>query len=493
MNLAELVLGHGAEDRAFHDGERWTTWGELRARAASVAAALGAAQVEAGARVAVIRPSSVEFVADYVGVLAAGAVAAPLNPHSPPAELADELLRLEPAVVLCDEDVAGAVSDVHGRRSGGASAPRYHVVPSTASAGGDLTVVDRRPSDPAALLFTSGTAGAPRAAVLSHGNLRANLDQMRSLPGEIARSDDVGLTAVPLFHIFGLNVALGLTLATGGALVLEERFDPVASLELAGSLGVTTLVGVPPMYAAWSELADGQLRSVRLAVSGAASLPAEVASRFEERTGVALWQGYGLTEASPAVTSALGTGRNRPGSVGRPLPGVQLRLVDEGGSDVLQGDPGEIWVRGANVFGGYWRDPAASAEVLTGDGWLRTGDIGVLGDEGDLFVVDRRKDLVIVSGFNVFPGEVEDVVRGLPGVSDAVAVGRPDPVTGEAVELFVVRDPGAPPVSEDDVTRACGVALARYKCPSGVRFVDELPKGLAGKALRRALRQQLTS
>jgi long-chain acyl-CoA synthetase len=489
VNLADLVLRHGADDRAFHDGERWTTWGEVRARAASVASAL-AADVEDGARVAIIRPSSVEFVADYLGVLAAGAVAAPLNPQSPPAELADELVRLEPSMVLCAEDLAGAVAEVHGRRSAGS--PHYHVAPSTPSAEGELSVVDRRPSDPAALLFTSGTAGAPRAAVLSHGNLRANLDQMLSLPGEIARSDDIGLTAVPLFHIFGLNVALGLTLATGGALVLEERFDPTASLELAGRLGVTTLVGVPPMYAAWAELADGQLRSVRLAVSGAASLPAEVATRFEGRTGVPLWQGYGLTEASPAVTTALGTGRNRPGSVGRPLPGVELRLVDEGGSDALEGDPGEIWVRGPNVFGGYWRDPAATAEVLTGDGWLRTGDVGVLGDEGDLFVVDRRKDLVIVSGFNVFPGEIEDVARRVPGVIDAVAVGRPDAVTGEALELFVVRDPAAAPVSESDITDACGVALARYKCPAGVRFVDELPKGLAGKALRRALRQQLT-
>lgn len=490
MNLAELVLHHPADARAFHDGERWTTWGELRARAASVAAAL--ADVEHGAPVAIIRPSSVEFVADYVGVLASGAVAAPLNPQSPPAELADELVRLEPSVVLCDEALAGGLEEAYGPRSG-VVAPRYHVASSTSSAQGELSVVDRQPSDPAALLFTSGTAGAPRAAVLSHGNLRANLDQMLSLPGEIARHDDIGLTAVPLFHIFGLNVALGLTLATGGALVLEERFDPAASLALCGSLGVTTLVGVPPMYATWADLADGELRSVRLAVSGAASLPAEVASRFEERTGVPLWQGYGLTEASPAVTTSLGTGRNRPGSVGRPLPGVQLRLVDEGGADVLQGDPGEIWVRGANVFGGYWRDPAATAEVLSGDGWLRTGDVGVLGDEGDLFVVDRRKDLVIVSGFNVFPGEVEDVARRVPGVVDAVAVGRPDPVTGEALELFVVRGPDATAVSEGDIARACGLALARYKCPAGVRFVTELPKGLAGKALRRALRQQLTS
>ncbi len=484
MNLARLVLAHGAEARAVHDGQRWTTWGELRARAGSVAEALRRARVAPGDRVALVRPSSLAFVADYLGVLASGAVAAPLNPQSPIPELAAEVSLIDPVALLCDESVAAGL----GR--GGSAAPPVVEVP-TSGAAGELTVAERDDRDPAALLFTSGTAGAPRAAVLSHGNLRSNLDQMLSLPGEITRPDDVMLTAVPLFHVFGLNVALGLTLATGSALVLEERFDPSASLATVGALGVTALVGVPPMYAAWAELADGAMAGVRLAVSGAAALPAEVAERFESRTGVPLWQGYGLTEASPVVTTSLGTGRNRPGSVGRPLPGIELRLVDEGGSDVLEGDPGEIWVRGPNVFDGYFRDPSSTAGVLTGDGWLRTGDVAVLGDDGDVFVVDRRKDLVIVSGFNVYPGEVEDVVRAVPGVADAVAVGRPHPDTGETVEVFVVPRAGGPEVSADDVQRACATALARYKCPSSVRFVDELPHGLAGKALRRALRQQV--
>ena len=497
MNLAALVADHPPGAPALHDGSAWTTWAELRRRAAGVAAALEASGVGVGDRVGIAWPTSVDFVAAYLGVLAAGAVAVPLNPNSPPAELLAELRGLSPAAVLAGGHALRALHDLGG--GAGASpaigAAVLDELPPPVGDGG-LAVVERADDDLAVLLYTSGTAGAPRAAMLTHGNLQANLRQMLAVPGEIARADDVGLAAVPLFHVFGLNVALGLTLATGGALVLEERFDPATSLGLVAELGVTSLVGVPTMFAAWADLPGddgaGVMRGVRRAISGAAALPAEVAARFEARYGIPLWQGYGLTEASPAVATALGTGRNRPGSVGRPLPGVDVRIVDEAGADVLAGDPGEIWVRGPNVFAGYWHDPGATAEVLTPDGWLRTGDIGVIGEDGDLFVVDRSKDLVIVSGFNVFPAEVERVVRAVPGVADAVVVGRPDPVTGEAVEVVVVPAAGAV-VTEDDVRDACAASLARYKCPAAVRFVDELPRGLAGKALRRVLRAQLSA
>ena len=304
--------------------------------------------------------------------------------------------------------------------------------------------------------------------MLTHGNLGANLRQMLALPGEIVRADDISLAAVPLFHVFGLNVALGLSLASGAALVLEERFDARESLALVGELGVTNLLGVPTMFAAWLALAGADpdvaarapLAGVRRAVSGAAALPGEVSAAFESTFGVPVWQGYGLTEASPAVSTSLGTGRNRAGSVGLPLPGVSVRLVDEAEQDVLAGDPGEIWVKGPNVFAGYFGDPEGSAEVLTPAGWLRTGDIGVMGEEGDLFVVDRSKDLVIVSGFNVYPAEVEKAVATLAGVAEAVVVGRPDPETGEAVDVVIVVAPGAV-VSEEEVRAHCGTRLAR--------------------------------
>ena len=481
MNMASLVGAHRADARALYDRGAWITWGTLRRRAAQLSAALGDRGVSPDDRVVIVWPTAAEFVVAYLGVLGAGAVAVPLNPHSPPAELAREIAAVEPVLVIDEESAAqfAGLSSSDDDKARGASGDE------------PFTAVDREDAELAVLLFTSGTAGDPRAAMLTHGNLLANVHQMQAIP-EILGADDVGLAAVPLFHVFGLNVVLGLSLATGAALVLAERFDPTSTLKQVGELGVTTLLGVPTMFAAWADLPDadaagGALVGVRRAISGAAALDPDVARRFERRYGVAVWQGYGLTEASPAVSTSLGTGRNRAGSVGPPLPGVELRLVDDSGDEVLAGDPGEIWVRGRNVFAGYWRDPDATARVVTTDGWLRTGDVGVIGEDGDLFVVDRAKDLVIVSGFNVFPAEVERVVAGVPGVAEVVVVGKPDAVTGEALEAVIVADPGAT-VTEALVQAHCSTNLARYKCPSSIRFVDELPHGLSGKALRRALR-----
>ncbi|HLX87979.1 MAG TPA: AMP-binding protein, partial [Acidimicrobiales bacterium] len=305
MNLASLVAGHPADARALHHGAQWTSWGELRRLAAGVADALSGIGVGPGDRVGLALPTSVPFVAAYLGVLAAGAVAVPLNPNSPEAEFRGEIDVVEPRVLFVGGQARSTLA-------GGAGAGVVVVADAPPPAGdGELPVVPRDDDELAVLLFTSGTAGAPRAAMLTHGNLHANLLQMLALPGEIARADDVGLAAVPLFHVFGLNVALGLTLATGGALVLEERFDPEASLSLVRELEVTNLLGAPAMFASWADLpaADGAaaLGGVRHAISGAAALPAEVAARFEARYGVSVWQGYGLTEASPAVATSLGT------------------------------------------------------------------------------------------------------------------------------------------------------------------------------------------
>ncbi len=515
MNLVSVVNQHPADARAVHDGDRWHTWGTLRRRAGAVAAGIQALGVSPDDRVAVVWPTSVDFVVAYLGVLGAGAVCVPLNPNSPAAELADEFAAVEPAVILAGGAAAEVVTAL------AATGARHVVVPSAASpgtvtweelsgSGSDsgsgagaeaedegglaLPVVERGDGDLAVLLFTSGTAGSPKPAMLTHGNLSANVRQMLALPGEMVRADDVALAAFPLFHIFGLNVALGLVIATGSAVVLQERFDAGASLAKVRDLGVTALLGVPAMFSAWADLPEsgggdsGPLAGVRIAIAGAASLPIDVATRFERRYGVPLWQGYGLTEAAPAVATSLGTPRHRPGSVGHPLPGVEVRLVDENDEDALDGDPGEIWVRGPNVFAGYWRDATATARVLV-DGWLHTGDVGIIGEDGDLFVVDRQKDVINVSGFNVFPAEVERVIATLDGVAEAVVLGKPDPVTEESVEAVVVARAGAT-LGAQDVRAHCQRSLAHYKCPTTVRFVTELPRGLVGKALRRALRDQ---
>jgi long-chain acyl-CoA synthetase len=229
------------------------------------------------------------------------------------------------------------------------------------------------------------------------------------------------------------------------------------------------------------------LASVRLALTGAAPLPPEVASGFADHFNIPLRQGYGLTEASPVVTAQALDGDPRPYSIGQPVPGVELRLVDEEGEDALEGDAGEIWVRGPNVFAGYWEDEQATADAKSEDGWLRTGDVAVTDDDGYLYLIDRAKDLIIVSGFNVYPAEVEEVIAAHPGVTDVAVVGVAHPHTGETVKAFVVVEPGVH-LEEDQLIEFVGKRLARYKCPTKITFVEELQHGLGGKLLRRALR-----
>jgi long-chain acyl-CoA synthetase len=225
--------------------------------------------------------------------------------------------------------------------------------------------------------------------------------------------------------------------------------------------------------------------SVRLALSGASRLPPEVHERMRERFGLEIAEGYGLTEASPVVTSSSGI-PTRAGSIGKVVPTVEVRLVDGEGDDVLEGDAGEIWVRGKNVFAGYLDDPEATAAVLTPDGWLRTGDIAVTDADGYLYIVDRAKDLIIVSGFNVYPAEVEEVLRGHPSVAEVAVAGVPHPHSGETVKAWVVPAPGTEP-DEDSLIEYCARFLARYKCPTKVLFVQQLPRGIGGKLLRREL------
>ncbi len=355
-----------------------------------------------------------------------------------------------------------------------------------------VEAVDRGPDDLAALMFTAGTAGAPRAAMLTHGNLLANLDQVQRHPGRALQASDRALGVLPLCHIFGLNAVLGGALYVGASVLLLDRFDAAGTLELIAEHHVTILVGAPHLFAALAAAPGGgdddALATVRFAFSGAAPLSPEIAHAWQKRFGLPLRQGYGLTEAAPVVTTAVMDEPARPSSIGIPLPGVEVRLIDDEGDDALAGDPGEIWVRGPNVFPGYWQDPDATAAALSADGWLRTGDIAVVGDDGELAIVDRAKDLIIVSGFNVYPAEVEDVIAEHPGVAEVAVIGDPDASKGEVVHAFVVPRQGESPTAAD-LIGWCRVRLARYKCPSEITIVPSLPHGVAGKLLRRSLRK----
>ncbi|MEZ5321530.1 MAG: AMP-binding protein [Microthrixaceae bacterium] len=350
-------------------------------------------------------------------------------------------------------------------------------------------IVDRADDDFAVLVYTSGTAGSPKAAQLTHGNLRTNIAQVLSTPGNEQTHTDVTFTVLPLFHIFGLNAVMGVALAAGGAMLVVERFDPMSAVDSIRKHGATILPGAPTVWAAFAAMDDldpDSFSTIKVAISGAARLPEEVSRTMETRFGLRVHEGYGLTEASPVVATTIGT--DAPvGSVGRPVPGLEVRLVDERGEDVLVGDAGELWVRGPNVFAGYLDDAEATDRVVTADGWLMTGDVATVDDDGYLFLVDRLKDLIIVSGFNVYPAEVEEVLMQHPGIDACAVVGVPHPYSGEAVKAYVVAVPGRS-VEEDEIVEFCARRLARYKCPDKVWFVDEVPHGMGGKVLRRALR-----
>ncbi len=494
MNLASIVSPHPAKALALVQGSRRVNYGPLRDDVERTRAGLGARGIEPDDRVGLLCGSSPEFVVAYLGILGLGAVVVPVNPASPAAEVDGELAAVRPTAVVVGPSDEREREWLAGR--GYLAIDTAELVASTAPA---APIVDRLAEDPAALMFTSGTAGFPKAAVLTHGNLLANIEQMELRVGTAATSEDVAVLLIPPFHIFGLNAVLGVQLFVGGATVLAERFDPATTLALVQSERVTLLAGVPDLFAALAGhpgARGDELATVRLAVSGAALLSAAVAARFQDRFGVRLWQGYGLTEASPAVTFPDLEAHHDPASVGRPLPGVEVRIVDRDGDEVLPGDPGEILVRGPNVFAGYFEDSAATARVLDADGWLHTGDVAVLSDEGELTIVDRHKDLIIVSGFNVFPAEVENVLAMHPDVAEAAVVGAPDRAHGESVRAFVVPKPGVWPeaswapegLSETELVRHCARYLARDKCPTDVSFVRHLPRSVHGKAIRSELR-----
>jgi long-chain acyl-CoA synthetase len=349
-----------------------------------------------------------------------------------------------------------------------------------------VPLVDVDIDQTAVMMFTSGTAGLPKAAMLSHRNLMSNIEQDLTARDHI-RQGDMVYAVLPMFHIFGLNVVLGVGLTVGATLILVQRFDPATAVQSIVQRQVTVVPGAPPMWIAFShfdELPADTFASVRLAVSGASRLSPAVAERMRDRFGLEIHEGYGLTEASPVVTSSAGM-PSKPGSVGRVLVGQQVRLVGDDGEDVPVGDAGEVWVQGENVFQGYLDEPEATERVLV-HGWLRTGDIATVDDDGYLYLVDRAKDLIIVSGFNVFPGEVEQVLQSHPEVAEVGVLGVPHPHHGEAVKAYVVLIDGAD-IDEDQLIDYARDYLARYKCPSKVIFVDELPRNAAGKLIRREL------
>lgn len=517
--LPELLRRTAAEspDRLalVETGGRRVTWAELDAEVDRVARGFDALGLVAGYRVLLALGNRTEFVTGYLGALRARLVAVPVNPRSATGELvrmvADSGARavlgdgatvtmLRQAVAGLEDALVGADEELRSR----AVVPRVVVLdaptlPGETSyadlvAGGGAEAVEvpgtPDPESLAVLLYTSGTSGRPRAAMLTHRALVANIEQAAAVQPPMVTGDDVVLGVLPLFHVYGLNAVLGQVLFHGARLVLMDGFDVEGSLELIEDEAVSVVPVAPPVFAYWMTVPDlrERLSGVRVVLSGSAPLSPELVASFVARTGVAVHQGYGLTEAAPVVTSTLCSVAAKSGSVGAALPGIEVRLVDEAGHAPDGEDPGEILIRGANLFSGYWPDGADGPDA---DGWYATGDVGFLDADGDLFLVDRLKELVIVSGFNVYPVEVEEVIAELDAVSEAAVIGTEDEQTGEAVVAYVRRADGSS-LTDDEIVATvrehCATRLARFKQPSHVHVVDELPHTVTGKVAKGRLR-----
>lgn len=475
-------------------GDRSVTYGELWEVVQRLGAGLRRLGVEPGERVGLMLPNVPEFVQAYFGILAAHGTVVPLNVLYKGEEvryiLEDAAIRrlitsrvFLPVIQAAQEKLTRPLQVILVDGEGGSSA-------SGIISGADLFLVAGEtaipgPEEVAVCLYTSGTTGRPKGALLSHRNLLSNIASFR----QIAPCDerDRFFCVLPLFHSFAATVLMLFPLELGAGVVLESRFTPDQSLRVIAERRVTVFAAIPSMYALWAQLSPHplDLSAVRFAISGGAPLPIAVLRRFEERYGIPIYEGYGLTEAAPVLTENPILGPRKVGSVGKPLPGVELKIVDAAGREVPPGAVGEIIARGANIMLGYLNRPEATAEVLR-DGWLSTGDLGRRDEDGYVYIVDRKKDLIIVGGLNVYPREVEEVLTAHPAVADAAVIGVPDPTRGEAPKAYVVLRTGVS-CSRQELLRFVRERLAPFKVPREVEFCEALPRTISGKVLRHQL------
>ncbi len=501
-DLLESAARVDPDGIALVEGSRRLSRASLQEIVAATAAGYARAGLTPGDRVVVQVPGGVDFVTSYLAGLRAGLVVVPVNPGYTLPELRHALSdSAAAALVTASVAAVSAVAELRAELpalrevvvAGGAAPEGTVALADLISAAPQAAAVAVDPESTAVLLYTSGTSGVPKGAMLSHRALLANLQQIGRIEPPLVTDTDVALVPLPLFHVFGLNAGLGLALHSRATLVTSERFDPVAALDLVRSEKVTVLLGAPAMFAALAAQPGVMqaLAGVRFALSGSAPLSAELVGRYAE-FGVALHEGYGLSETAPVVTlnaiDAKGRARiGHPvaGSIGVPIPGVDVALLDVDGEPVDDGDPGQLAVRGANLFSGYWPDGADGPDP---DGWFVTGDIAYADGAGQLFLVGRETEMVLVNGFNVYPAEVEAVLRGCADVAEVAVVGVPDTTTGEAVRAYLVPVRGGH-VDADAVLADAARSLARFKLPTQVQIVDSLPVTVTGKVKKWQLTQ----
>jgi long-chain acyl-CoA synthetase len=495
MTSISSLLDRAAAEHPDHAALRMDdlvlSYAQLREAAGRMSALLASIGVEPGDRVGLMLPNVPAFPVAFYGALAAGAVVVPMNPLLKSREVSYYLGDSGAKAVIAWHAAAGEAA------KGAADAGAQMIAAETPDLSGllaDISAVlgpsERGDLDDAVILYTSGTTGRPKGAELTHAGLVRNAEASRNLFG--VRPSDVIMGCLPLFHVFGLTCGLNVSVATAATLTLLPRFDPAKALDIMQRDRVTLFEGVPTMYAAMLHLPEAdpaQAATLRLCASGGAAMPVEILRGFEEKFGCIILEGYGLSETSPVASFNHPDKVRKPGSIGTPIEGVQMRLIDDDWNTVPDGEIGEIAIRGHNVMKGYWNKPEATAEVMqgageVGGGWFRTGDMARVDEDGYYYIVDRKKDLIIRGGYNVYPREIEEVLHEHPAVAEVAVIGIPHPSLGEEVGAAVALKPGAS-ATPDELRAFARDRVAAYKYPRHVWLVDALPKGPTGKILRR--------
>jgi len=491
LNLASTVTETAARvptTVAVRLGPLELTYADLDDRSARVATLLREKGLQPGDRVGVMLPNVLEFPIAYYGVLRAGGVVVPMN----------VLLKRREIAFYLEDSGAKLLLAWHGfgeEARAGAAEAAVELIEVEPQSFADLLgncepsteVVDTEAGDTAVILYTSGTTGSPKGAELTHFNLSRNAEIASETTCEI-KDSDVVLGGLPLFHSFGQTVSMNASMRVGATLTLLPKFDPGEALEIMQRDSVTHFYGVPTMYGALlhhPSREDHDTASLRICVTGGAAMPVEVLRGFEQAFGCEVLEGYGLSETSPVASSNHPGRPRKPGSIGTPLREVEMKVVDENDQEVAQGEVGEIVIRGHNVMKGYWQRPDATEEAMRG-GWFHTGDMARIDEEGYFFIVDRKKDMIIRGGYNVYPREVEEVLYEHPKIREAAVLGVPHDQWGEEIGAAVVCHEGEE-VSPEEVSEYVKERIAAYKYPRIVWFLDDLPKGPTGKILKRTI------
>jgi long-chain acyl-CoA synthetase len=501
---------------------RSLTYLELWREVEAFAKGLQEAGLRPGDRVAIMLPNSPQFVIAFYGTLLAGGVGVNVNPMYTPRELRHQLQDAGVQALVILDQLLPRYQEVKAevpvrllvrtgiqdylpfpknllyplmlRRKGQAPKALEGIPWRAFLKRGRPEPVAVDLDDLALLQYTGGTTGLAKGAMLTHRNLSSNALQVRAWIPDFREGEEVVLGAIPFFHVYGMTVAMNLALLGAAKLVLLPRPEIGPIVEAIEKHRVTLFPGVPTLYVAFNNfpgIEKRDLKSVRACISGSAPLPLEVAERFEKLTGAKLVEGYGLTEASPVTHCNPLYGERRLGSVGLPLPGVDAKVVDEEGKEVPLGEVGELIVKGPNVMKGYWNRPEETQKALK-DGWLFTGDLARMDQDGYFYIVDRKKDMIIAGGYNIYPREVEEVLYGHEAVQEAAVVGVPDPYRGETVAAFIVlKEAYRGKVTEKDIEAFCRANLAAYKVPRIIQFREGLPKSSVGKILKRELTKEV--